>query len=444
MIRCVFIIAVLIGLCSLSSFSQIKHLRVETYYISNADDATDTLGGHLEEGSTTYRIFIELLPDSKLLSIYGDANHPLVFTSTAPFFNHKEEGITFGKDLSRNRFEIGTVPLDSYITLGQCSKSFAQGAYFGIPKEEDLDGSAIGGENNDGGSEAVASGLLINEDAQMGLPLTTADGLTVMSQLPGSWIEIGFIDLSSGKDTTIFGSVAPKYNFNRKDVILKNSGNKGGDLQQNEILVAQLTTKGEITFEINVVVEINIGGTLKTVRYVAQNESLSENEIFESLLSYPYSCGCKDPAYLEANPSFACEDNSKCLTLAVLGCMDSLACNYDPAANYNIQDICCYVGYCHDFDLSVACPNLEPREDFNEDYVKISPNPAYDELELAIGFVFMADIHWAIFDLAGKPVAQGILQGQDKFIPIHTLAGGYYALQLTANDKMIISSFVKI
>jgi len=417
---------------------------VETYYISNTDDATDTLGGHLEEGSTTYRIYIDLLPDSKILSVYGDANHPLVFTSTSPFFNHKEEGITFAKDLSRNRFEIGTVPLDSYITLGQCSKSFAQGAYFGIPKEKDTDGSVIGGPNNDGGSESIASGLLINANPQMGLPLTMADGLALMSQLPGAWTDIGFIDISSGMDTTVFGATTPKYNFNRRNVILKNSGITGVNPQENEILIAQLTTKGDITFEINVEVEINVGGTLKTVRYVAQNESLSENEIFVPLLNYPYSCGCKDPAYLEANPSFACEDNSQCLTPIILGCMDSLACNYNPNANYNLQDICCYVGYCRDLDISLVCPDLKPRKGNDATHASVYPNPASSDLNVSLDFVEYNDIHYIIVDLFGNQIRKGVTSGQDKYINIAELSEGCYALRLETVKGVFVVPFVKM
>jgi hypothetical protein len=144
-----------------------------------------------------------------------------VFSSSAPFFNHREEGISFGKDLSRNRYEIGTVALDSYITLGQCSRSFSQGAYFGIPKDADTDGSVIGGPNNDGGSAAIATGLLANSQSQIGQPLTQSDGLMFVNPIPGSWVDVGFIDLLSNADTKIFGSAEPKYHFNRQDVVLK-------------------------------------------------------------------------------------------------------------------------------------------------------------------------------------------------------------------------------
>ncbi len=444
MIKILIHITFLIGLSCLGAVAQVERLYIETYYISDAADATDTIGGHLDEGSSTYRIFVDLSPGAKLLAIYGDENHPLIFTSTAPFFNHREEGITFGKDLSRNRFETGTVPLDSYITLGQCSRSFGQGAYFGVPKDLDTDGSIIGGVNNDGGSDVITTGLLTNENSQMGLPLIAADGLSILTELPNAWIDVGFVDLFSNADTTIFGADSPKYSFNRTDVLLKNSGVTGVDPVENKILVAQLTTKGEITFSINLEVEILDGGVPKIIKYVAQNEMLGPNEVFSSLLTYPYTCGCKDPAYLEANTAFACEDNSQCQTLIVFGCTDSLACNYNPSANFSIADLCCYIGFCNDLDISIVCPDLQPRAGNDQVHVTVYPNPATNELYLDAEQIEHNDIPYAIYDLFGRLVKQGILKEQESYIDISALTVGCYILRSESNKANVATSFVKM
>ncbi len=433
----------LLNLCCLTAFSQIESVIVETYYISNADDATDTLGGDFEEGYTTYRIFIDLLPETKIVSIYGNERHPLVFSSTEPFFNHQEEGITFGKDLSRNRYEIGTVPLDTYITLGQCSKSFSQGAYFGIPKHDDQDGSIVGGENNDGGSQEIPSGLLNNTNSQVGIPLTTADGLTLSQTLPDSWIEVGFKDLVMNTDTTIFGSNGLKETFTSINALLKNSGVIGIDPVQNEILVAQLTTLGDISFEINLELEILVEGVPQLVKYVARNEALAEHEVFQPLLSYPYECGCTDPDYLEASTLFACTDNSKCLTQIVIGCMDSLACNYNREANFNLPELCCYVGFCHDLDISVVCPDLQPREGIDRNQIKLYPNPVNSELIIALEFVLHNDIAFIIYDMLGRSVHQGVMQGQTKHIEVSHLVQGYFTLQMNINGELFSLPFVK-
>ena len=444
MIRILIIIPVLVALSCLTSFSQIERVNVETYYIADADDATDTTGGHLEEGAVTYRIFIDLLPGSRIISIYGDNNHPLVFSSDQPFFNHREEGITFGKDLNKNRLSTGTVPLDSYITLGQCSRSFSQGAYFGLPKDKDQDGSIVGGVNNNGGSEQIATGLLTNDDSRIGHPLTTADGLIFSNGLPDSWIDIGFIDLISNMDTTIFGAAIPKSHFSMTNVSLQNSGVSGIDPEDNQILVAQLTTKGEIEFEINLEVEIKEGDQYRTVKYVARNEALSQDEIFEPLLNYPYECGCTDPNFMEASTTFACTDNSKCITPVVLGCMDSLACNYNPYANFNVQDICCYVGYCNDLDISVICPNLRPRGEISQEQIKIFPNPVMDELSIGVDFVLNNDIVYTIFDMYGKTIKEGVMKDQNRIIDVKDLSPGYFTLQLYIVDNFFALPFVKM
>ena len=428
---------------SVATYSQIENVRVETYYISDSDDATDLTGGNVEVGSTTYRIFIDLLPGSSIRSIYGSEHHPLAFSSTQPFYNHMEDGVTFGKDLNRNRYGLGTVPLDSYLTIGQCSKSFAQGAYAGVPKAGDHDGSVVGGTNNDGGSAGIASGLLKNAVSDLGIPLTIADGLITNPNFPDSWIDIGFKDILTDADTTIFG--APnKYSFYSTDALLRNSGVQGVDSLDNEVLIAHLTTKGELAFEINLEVEIFIDDQPHVVKYVARNEMLGEYEVFSPLLKFPYTCGCTDPEFLEASTTFACTDNSKCHTLIVHGCTDSLACNFNAQANVNLSELCCYVGFCHDLDISVACPDLKPRVDSDDAQVRLYPNPAANDLNIDLSFIQYNDITYRIHDLLGRTIVSGTTHGQDRQIDISNLSPGSYSIQMRLNEKLLTRPFIKL
>ena len=74
----------LLLICSLfylRANAQLEKVIVETYYVSDSLDATDTTGGGLEAGSTTYRVYIDLAPNCKLQKIYGDANHALKLAS---------------------------------------------------------------------------------------------------------------------------------------------------------------------------------------------------------------------------------------------------------------------------------------------------------------------------------------------------------------------------
>jgi hypothetical protein len=52
-----------------------------------------------------------------------------------------------------------------------------------------------------------------------------------------------------------------------------------------------------------------------------------------------YLAGCTNPIYLEYNSNADFDDGS-CATLIVLGCMDSTAYNYDPAANVELPGSC--------------------------------------------------------------------------------------------------------
>ena len=194
-------------------FSQIENVIVEKYYISDANDFTDNSGGILPIGSTTYRIYIDIAPGSILKKIYGDPNHPFEITSTEVFFNNILDGKSFAKDITKVSLEENTVALDSWLTLGQVVKKQGAKTYYGVIKNQDDDGSFIGGINNDGGSALISTGLLVNNDPSCGIPLTSSDGIDTMTVTPLSWFDTGVVDFTSGNDSTIFGSLVPKKEF---------------------------------------------------------------------------------------------------------------------------------------------------------------------------------------------------------------------------------------
>lgn len=422
--------------------AQLEGIKVETYYISDDNDATDEFGGTLEVGTTTYRIYVDMAPGSKLLKIYGDQNHPLNFSSTEKFFNHLEDGVTFAKDLNRNRYEEGTVALDSWLTIGQISRPFSAGVYFGIPKNTDPDGSIIGGINNDGGSQGIAEGLLANEDPDAGLPLTTADGIIIDSITPSNWVDVDFTVPLTGEDNTIFGANDTN-DFSSVTAILQNDGTSSPLDSDNEVIIAQLTTKGDLSFQINLEIEFEEEGILKRVKYVSSDSVLLQGEIFDPLLSFPWTCGCKDPAFLEASPNFACEDNSLCLTPVVYGCQDTSACNYDPLANLNLEDLCCYVGYCNDRDLSLVCPDLPLRNPYTPNHFKLFPNPANQNIQIAFDIDnIKKELPYQVYDILGRKMIQGVMIGKEHQIDISNFQPGAYYIQfLIDNEWMITKSF---
>ena len=358
--------------------AQLEKVIVEKYYVSDSNDFTDTSGGIVSIGSTTYRIYIDLAPGSILKKIYGDPNHPFEITSTEVFFNNILDGKSFGKDLTKVSLSENTVALDSWITLGQVPKKQGTKTYYGILKNQDDDGSFIGGINNDGGSSLIATGLLINNDPSCGIPLIVSDGIDTMTVTPSSWSEVGVVDFTSGNDSTIFGSLVPKKEFISTGFSLSNSGVTGVNLDSNQIIIAQLTTKGDLSFKLNLEIEQLINGLPTLVKYVAKDTLLVAGEIFNPFLSYPQSCGCDDPDFLEYNSSFVCYLEGSCQTPVKIGCMDTLACNYDPAVNINVEELCCYPGFCADRNIEEVCPSLMGN-DFD---VNLYPNPTSGDITM--------------------------------------------------------------
>ena len=358
--------------------AQLEKVIVEKYYVSDSNDFTDTSGGIVSIGSTTYRIYIDLAPGSILKKIYGDPNHPFEITSTEVFFNNILDGKSFGKDLTKVSLSENTVALDSWITLGQVPKKQGTKTYYGILKNQDDDGSFIGGINNDGGSSLITTGLLINNDPSCGIPLTVADGIDTMTVTPNSWSEVGVVDFTSGNDSTIFGSLVPKKEFISTGFSLSNSGVTGVNLDSNQIIIAQLTTKGDLSFKINLEIEMLINGLPTLVKYVAKDTLLVAGEIFSAFLSYPPQCGCTNPDFLEYSSTFSCFLEGSCQTHVKIGCMDTLACNYDPAVNINVEELCCYPGFCAGRNIEEVCPSLMGN-DFD---VNLYPNPTSGDITM--------------------------------------------------------------
>jgi hypothetical protein len=413
--KSIFIFTLML-LSSIATRAQLEGLFIETYYVSDSLDATDTIGGRLQEGETTYRVFLDVAPGSRVLSLFGDALHPFEIGSTRRFFNNVD-GATFGYDIPKVSYESNTVGLDSYITIG---KNGFQGLrnFYGLPKTQDDDGSFIGGLNNDGGSEFIDGGLLVNEDPAAGIPLTVADGMDTLNLNIADWFSFGIVDFASGSDSTIFGVNALDSSFVSDQFVLRCEGVYGVVPDSNFVLVAQLTTPGEVSLRLNAVVLSPAGDTLT---YVGTNEIGLPNQFFAPYLVYPQVCGCLDPDYVEFSADYACSEEGSCQTLIVLGCTDSLACNYDPLANVNVESICCYPGFCQERDLEEVCPQLK-GESFD---FKLYPNPVVESTFVQVISGVTSDLAIEVTDYNGVVV----------FSEIVNQAPLNYSAQIDFSDK---------
>lgn len=401
----------------------LENVIVETYYLSDANDASDTNGGGLAEGSRTYRVYIDLATGGSLRAVYGSSEHPLSIASTANFFNHIDRGYSFGHMVNTNWLDEGTTAVDSWLALGAATSQ-----RMGIAKADDDDGSLVGGANNDGGSAAVPGGLLVNDAVEAGIPLTTSDGLVVPDTgavLPPNFNVQGeealldsVFDDSTARQS--FLSTTIRFGCSSPGVV--------GPTPDNRILVAQLTTTGEISFSLNIEVQNSAG---EVVKFVAKDTLLAADETPAGLLNYPPVCGCTDPDFLEYDPNAGCDDGS-CATAIVFGCLDTLACNFDPTANFMVQELCCYgPDDCNGLDVSLVCPDLGIDPLLDAAQWRIHPVPVVDRLSVIPPVAAPGDLRLIVSDATGRTVLEqpGSTTGYGSMLDMERLPAGPYVLR---------------
>jgi hypothetical protein len=439
------IMLVLLGLiAAYDASSQLERLIVEKYYITDTNDATDTFGGGVQEGLVTYRIYADLVPGTRIISLYGEPLHPFIIASTDTFFNHLTDGQSFAKDMVRGRYLEGTVALDTWLTIGQTVRKFGNITTYGVPKSYDDDGSFIGGVNNDGGSEELASGLLINDDLEAGIPLVVADGMDTLTATPSGWFDSGIRDFVTGEDTTMFGSLVKRTGFYSEAFSLSCSGVSGVVADSNHVILAQLSTLGELSFTFNIEVQYESNGEIVTVKYVGTNVLSAPNEVYSPFLSYPYTCGCNDPSYLEFNPEVICLEEGACVTPIVFGCQDPYACNFDPTANFNVPNLCCYPGWCADRDLEQVCPHLKGESfDFS-----LFPNPCENTITLNVISGVDTYIDYQFYTNYGLKVKEGRVEdaplNYSLRVDMDALPSGLYQVRIETVTGVQFKQFVKL
>ena len=416
--------------------AQVKGVIVENYYKADANDITDTLARALMPDAKTYRIYLEVEPGSKLRKIFGDSLHPLVVKSDSVFYNNTDRPSNeFGYELQMSWFEDNPIlALDSWFTLGLAAKGQK-----GVLKSVDSDGNNIAGSNNLGGTAAIPGGLLVSGDSFLGIPLTTADGYVPYSIALGSWLDYGFKDFA-GNDTTVFGADSIGNEFYCVGCALQQQvGIIGPAVDSNKILLAQVTTAGILEFKLNVTLEQvdPQSGNIVLVDYVANDDTLRPGEVVSASLTYPLACGCNDPDYLEYSGSYTCFEADSCKTLIVFGCMDSSACNYDPEANFNLPNLCCYPGKCNDLDISKVCPDLNLGR-FGGANILAYPSPVDDVLTLEILSAKKKQAMLEIFDAMGALVYADNLNLDEQITvskhDIRNLSDGIYLLRISGME----------
>jgi hypothetical protein len=226
----------------------VEGIIVEKYYTATKEDAKDTVGGILAEGSVTYRIYVDLKPGYHLQAVYAVSKHELFIKTTTKFYNNKEGGAKSADLINDKHINDNNVALDSWLTIGVATEK-----RFGVLKEEDKDGSIL---------------------KRKGLDKT--DGLYLAGQtqkLLFFGFDLGFFD--NEKDASDFHS-------NNGSWATIGGGKAQGEMKEgNKVLIAQLTTTGKISFELNLQIGAPNGAV---INFVAKNPE--GNEVALKHLTY--------------------------------------------------------------------------------------------------------------------------------------------------------------
>ena len=234
------------------SFAQngLEGIIVEKYYVSNAADATGSIGA-LPTGSVTYRIFADMIPGYKFQAMYGVAGHPLTVSTTTSFFNNQDRGATTPNGIGSQYLASNSVALDSWFSAGACANG-----QLGVLKSED----------NGAANLIAANTILHNADTTAGIPLYTQDGM-----IAGTPQSVTFVGITSGQlaafDAT--SNVGNSFTTSNGSIASLNGSQGPFPSTTNKVLIGQFTTNGIFHFELNIQVGTGVNGQYQN--YVASN-----------------------------------------------------------------------------------------------------------------------------------------------------------------------------
>lgn len=243
----------------------LENIIVEKYYIADANDAAADQGGNLKAGAVTYRIYADMLPGFRFQAAYGIPGHELKIATTTFFYN-SENGSSVANDIALKDLSSNTLMLDSWLSVGAgCSGAF------GLLKTADDTSNTIVNTNK--------PPVLQSANKEAGIPVKERDGLKIAS--PQSVVTLFGME----KDVEIFGNKSEVKNgseFVTTNGSWASFGGAIGPNADNKVLIAQLTTDGKLSFELNIQLGTPKGGV---ENYVAKNAM--GKEVLLDCLSFP-------------------------------------------------------------------------------------------------------------------------------------------------------------
>jgi hypothetical protein len=258
MLRSVLFVILFVPFSSIFSQAGLKEVFIEEFYTLNkADLQKGNLTGVTSKGLVCYRIYVLLDSGYTLQAVYGLPEHPAFIKSTADFYNHPGIGNTYPNIIPDKSLKKNLSYLDSWLSMGACAESF-----FGVPlryQEKPLPVVIDWDKNYFSNLKGRDSDFSFRDAPGMyyldSLPVPTM--YNIDEQVKALWSET-----KSAEFIMTDGAWA-----------CMGKGAKAPAKLPNAILIAQITTSGKLSYQLN----LQIGTPeRKYVRYVASNPTSGE------------------------------------------------------------------------------------------------------------------------------------------------------------------------
>lgn len=240
----------------------LESIVVERYYQSDAADQANASDNGavvpLTVGTITYRVYVDMADGYKFSQIFGTEDHNLTINTTTSFYNDPNYGVALNPaSISAVNIRKHTAMIDSWFTTGG-----AASGKVGVMESEDTDGTLGNQQNILANNPGGCFGLPINGiTGQDGLVASSSATFLVPNQL-GLGNALQVLDQTVGNSILVTnGTIAAL-------------GGIVGPTASNKVLIAQFTTNGDLTFQLNVQL-VNIA-TGDAENYVASNPGADE------------------------------------------------------------------------------------------------------------------------------------------------------------------------
>jgi len=243
--------ALLFGLAAGVCGQGIDSVLVETYHVQPGDGGAPLV---------TYRIYIDLAPGHELQMVYGDTRNELEIATDASFFNDQVNGAAYGHRLRVAALDLAPAALDSWLTPGAASDG-----HWGVPRHLDPDGSVLhcppyADRQQLGALRSLATA-----------PLCASDGLVARDSVR---------DVVEFRMSTSYLDRASGPVLHTMDGAWAVLGGTPGITEENVVLIAQLTTTGDLRYRLNVQVRTP---DKRVVRYVSTRAEGPDEVLFPQL-----------------------------------------------------------------------------------------------------------------------------------------------------------------